>query len=135
MNPRESTATYKTWRDQVKGYITAFAWNSACQTGEQLDSVQNFACSHPPVNHQVTKIKSDHRREVVEEVLRPIRVLVKATPKKLQATNDRLHTERPDDTAQRPDNTTAEMASDIMSKFEYPTSLRSVCVTVIIICF
>jgi len=38
-----------------------------------------------------------------------------------------------DDTDQRPDDTPAEMASDVMSKFEYPTSLRSICVTVIII--
>ena len=89
----------------------------------------------PPVQRQVTKIKTELHREDVEEVLPQISVLVKDTAKKLRATNDCLHAERPDDTAECPDNTTAEMASDIMSKFEYPASVRSVCVTVMIICF
>ena len=89
----------------------------------------------PPVKRQVTKNKSDHRCEVVKEVLRQIRVWDKDTTKKLEMTNERLHVERPDDTAERLDDTTAEIASDVMSKFEDPTSLRSFCVTVIIICF
>jgi len=88
----------------------------------------------PPVKCQVTKITTDNRRADVEEVLPQIRVLVKDTAKKLQATNDRLHAECTDNTAERPDDPTAEMASDVMRMFEYPTSLRSICVTVIIIC-
>jgi len=69
MNPRESTGTYKTWQDHVKRYITVLAWNPACLTGEQLDLVQNFAHSLLPIKCQVTKIKTDHRPEDVEEIL------------------------------------------------------------------
>jgi len=89
----------------------------------------------PPVKRHVINLKTYHRRENVKEVLRHITVLVKYTAKKLQATNDCLHPERLDDTTEHPDDTAAEMASDIISKFEYLTSLHSVCVTVIIICF
>jgi len=100
-----------------------------------LDSVQNFGHYLPTLKCQVTKIKTNHRHEDVEEVLRQIRVLVKDIAKKLEAMNDHLHPERPDDTTERLDDTTAEIASDVRSKFEYSTSLRSVCVTAIIICF
>jgi len=110
MKPRESTATYKAWRDQVKAYITALAWNPARLTGEQLDSVKNFARSLPPVKRQVTNIRTKHRREDYEEVIRQIRVLVKDTAKKLQATNDRLHAERPEDIS-------AEEDSNIICQF------------------
>jgi len=93
-------------------------------------------CPLPPsVKHHVTKIKTDHRREDVEEVLQQIRVLVKDIANKLQATNDRLHKERPDNTAESPDNLTAEMASYVMNKFEYPTSLCFMRLTLIIISF
>ena len=49
-------------------------------------------------------------REDYEEVIRQIRVLVKDTAKKLQATNDRLHAERPEDIS-------AEEDSNIICKF------------------
>jgi len=97
-----------------------------------LDSVQNFAYSLLPVKHQVTKIKTNHRRADVEKPLRQIRVFVKDSAKKLKRTND---AERLDDPTECPENSAAEMASDVISKFEYPTSLRSVCMTIIIICF
>jgi len=126
MNPLESTATFKTWRDQAKAYIMVLAWNPGYLIGEQQDSVQNFARCLPAIKRQVTKVKTDNHREDVEEDLRKIRFLVKDTAKKLQATNNHLHVERPDDTAERSDDTTAAMASDIMSKFEYPTSHRPV---------
>ena len=76
-----------------------------------------------------------YRREDVKEVLPQIRVLVKDTAKKLHPTNDCLHSESPDDTTERPDHIAAQMASIVMSKFQYSTSLRSVWVTVMIICF
>jgi len=110
-------------------------WNPACLTGQQLDSVQNFACSLQNSKDEVTKIKTDQLGEDVEEVLEQIRVFVKDPVKKLQMTNDGLHAKRQDDTAEHLEDTTAEMACDVMSKFEYPTSLHAVCVTGIIICF
>ena len=110
MKPRESTATDKAWRDQVKAYITALAWNPARLTGEQLDSVQNFARSLPPIKCQVTNIRTKHRPEDYEKVIRQICVLVKDTAEKLQATNDCLHAKHPEDTP-------ADEDSNIINKF------------------
>jgi len=66
-------------------------------TGTQIDSVLGFARSLTPVKGRIKLIKTNHRPEDVDEVQRQIRVLVMDTAKKLQATNNRLHTERAED--------------------------------------
>jgi len=62
-----------------------------------MDSVLSFARSLTPVKGRIKLIKTNHRPEYVDEVERQIRVLVRDTAKKLQATNDRLHAERAED--------------------------------------
>jgi len=62
-----------------------------------MDSVLSFARSLRPVKGRITLIKTNHRPEDVDEVERQIRVLVRDTAKKLQATNDRLHAARAED--------------------------------------
>jgi len=96
-NAREPTAPYKGWRDQVKAYITVLGWNPTSLTGTQMDSVLSFARSLTPVQCGIKLIKTNQRPEDVDEVERQIRVLVRNTAKKLQATNDRLHAERAED--------------------------------------
>jgi len=97
LNAREPTAAYKGWRQQVKAYITVVGWNPTSLTGTQMHSVLSFAHSLTPVKGRIKLIKTNHRREDVDEVERQIRVLVRDTAKKLQATNDRLHAERAED--------------------------------------
>jgi len=97
LNAREPTAAYKGWREQVKAYITVLGWNPTSLTGTQMDSVLSFARSLTPVKGRIKLIKTNHRPEDVDEVERQIRVLVRDTAKKLQATNDRLHAERAED--------------------------------------
>jgi len=97
LNAREPTAAYKGWREQVKAYITVHGWNPTSLTGTQMDSVLSFARSLTPVKGRIKLIKTKHRPEDVNEVERQIRVLVRDTAKRLQATNDRLHAERPED--------------------------------------
>ena len=97
LNAREATAAYKGWREQVKAYITVLRWNHTSLTGTQMDSVLSFACSLTPVKGRIKLIKTNHRPEHVDEVERQIRVLVRDTAKKLQATHDRLHAERAED--------------------------------------
>jgi len=97
LNAREPTAAYKRWREQVKAYIRVLGWNPTSLTGTQMDSVLSFARSLTPVKGQIKLIKTNHRPEDVDQVERQIRVLVRDTAKKLQATNDRLHAERAED--------------------------------------
>jgi len=63
----------------------------------QMDSVLSFACSLRSVKGRIKLIKTNQRPEDVAEVERQIRVLVRETAKKLQATNDRLHAEQAED--------------------------------------
>jgi len=97
LNAREPTAAYKGWREQVKAYITMLRWNPTSLTGPQMDSVLSFASSLTPVKGRIKLIKTNHRPEEVDEVECQIRVLVRDTAKKLQATNDRLHAEWAED--------------------------------------
>jgi len=62
-----------------------------------MDSVLSFARSLMLVKGRIKLIKTNHRPEDVDEVERQIRVLVRDTAKKVQATNDRLHAERAED--------------------------------------
>jgi len=116
LNAREPTAVYKGWREQVKAYITVHGWNPPSLTGTQMDSVLSFARSLTPVQGRITLIKTNHRPEDVDEVERQIRVLVRNTAKKLQATNDRLHAEPAEDPID------AEV-SDVQSKCSPPFTL------------
>jgi len=97
LNTGEPTAAYKGWREQVKEYITVLGWNPTSLTGTQMDAVLSFARSLTHVNGRIKLIKTNHCPEDVNEVERQIRVLVRDTAKKLQATNDRLHAERAED--------------------------------------
>ena len=97
LNAREPTAAYKGWREQVKASITVLGWKPTSLTGTQMDSVLSFAPSLMPVKGRIKLIKTNHCPEDVDEVERQIRVLVRDTAKKLQATNDRLHAERAED--------------------------------------
>jgi len=94
LKAREPTAAYKGWGEQAKPYITVLKWNPTSLTGTQMDSVRSFACTLMPVKGRIKLIKTNHRPEDVDEVEHQIRVLVRDTAKKLQATNDRLHAER-----------------------------------------
>jgi len=91
LNARDPTAAYKGWREQVKAYITVPGWNPTSLTGTQMDSVLSFARSLTPVKGRIKLIKTNNLPEDVDEVERQIRVVVRDTAKKLQATNDRLH--------------------------------------------
>jgi hypothetical protein len=97
LNAGEPTAAYKGWREKVKAYITVLEWNPTSLTASQLDTVLSFARSLSPVKGRIKLIKTKHRPEDVDEVERQIKVLVRDTAKKLQATNDRLHAERVDE--------------------------------------
>jgi len=97
LNAREPTAAYKGWREQVKAYITVLGWNPMSLTGTPMDSVLSFARSLTPVKGRIKLIKTNHGREDLDEVERQIRVFVRDTAKKLQATKDRLHPERAED--------------------------------------
>jgi len=66
-------------------------------TGTQMDSVLIFARSLTPVKRRIKLVNTNHRTEDVDEVERQIRVLVRDTAKKLQATNARLHAEWAED--------------------------------------
>jgi len=97
LNAREPTAAYKGWREQVTAYITVLGWNPTSLTGTQMDSVLSFGRSLTPVKGRIKLIKTNHRHEDFDEVEHQIRVLVRDTAKKLQATNDCLHAERAED--------------------------------------
>ena len=97
LNAREPTAAYRAWCEQVKEYITVLGWNPTSLTGTQMDSVHNFARSLMRVKGRIKFIKINHRLEDVDEVEGQIRVLLRDTAKKLQATNNRLHAEREED--------------------------------------
>jgi len=62
-----------------------------------MDSVLIFARSLTPVKGRIKLIKSNSCPEDVDEVERQIRVLVRDTAKKLEATNQRLYEERAQD--------------------------------------
>jgi len=94
LNAGEPTAAYKGWCEQVKAYITVLGGNPTSLTGTQMDSVLGFARSLTPVKGRIKLIKTDHCPEDIDEVECQIRVLVRDTAKKCQATNDGLHTER-----------------------------------------
>jgi len=72
-------------------------WNPTSLTGTQMDSVLSFACSVMPVKGQIKLIETNHCPEDVDEVEHQIRVVVKNTAKKLQATNNHLRAERAQD--------------------------------------
>ena len=97
VNPGEATAAYQGWDEQVKAYITVLRWNPTSLTGTKMDSVLSFAPSLTPVKGRIKLINTNHRPEDVDEVERQIRLLVRDTAKKLQATNDCLHAERVED--------------------------------------
>jgi len=97
LNACEPTAAYKGSREQLNAYIMVFGWEPTSLTGNQMDSVLSFAGSLTPVKGPIKIIKTNHRPEAVNEVEPQIRVLVRDTAKKLQATNDRLHAERAED--------------------------------------
>jgi len=97
LNAGEPTAAYKGWLEQVKAYITVLGWNPTSLTGTQIDLVLIFARSFTPVKGRIKLIKTNHRPEDVDEVEHQIRVLVRDTAKKLQATIDRLNAERAQD--------------------------------------
>ena len=115
LNAREPTAAYKGWREQVKAYITVLGWNPTSLTGSKMDSVLSFARSLTPVKGRIKLIKTNHRPEDVDEVERQIRVLVRNTAKKLQATNNRLHAERVEDAIDAD-------VSDVQSKYSSPST-------------
>ena len=94
LNRDGTKGPYKTWRDQIKAYITALSWKPGSLTDNQLESVIIFARSLPPVKSQIARIKNKHRPEDVAEVERQIRHLVRDICRKLQATMDRLKAER-----------------------------------------
>ena len=81
-----------------------------------MDSVLGFARSLTPVKGQIKLIKTNHRPEDVDEVELQIRVLVRDKAKKLQATNERLHSERAEDPID------AEVC-DVPSKYSPPFTL------------
>jgi len=116
LNAREPPAAYKGWREQVKAYITVLGWNPTSLTGSQMDSVLSLARSLTPVKGRIKLIKTNHHPEDVHEVERQIRVLVRDTAKKLQATNDRLDAERAEDPID------AEVC-DVQSKYSPPFTL------------
>jgi len=97
LDAREPTAAYKEWREQVKVYITVLGWNPPSLTGTQMDWLLSFARSLTPVKGPIKLIKTNHCPEEVDEVERQIRVLVRDTAKKLQATNNCLNAEQPED--------------------------------------
>jgi len=97
LNTGKPTAAYKGWREQVKGYITVVGWNATSLTGTQMDTVHSFARSLTPVEGRIKLSKTNHRPEDVDEVECQIRVFIRDTAKKLQATNDRRHSERAED--------------------------------------
>jgi len=116
LNPREPTAAYKGWREQVKAFITVLRWNPTSLTRTQMDSVLSFARSLTPVQGRIKLIKTNHHPEDVDEVDRQITVLVRDTAKKLQATTDRLHAERAEDPI-------AAEVCDVQSKCSPPFTL------------
>jgi len=97
LNAGKPIAAYKGWREQVKAYIMVLGWNPTSVTGTSMDSVVSFARSLTCVKGRIKLIKTNHSPEYVDKVERQIRVLVRDTAKKLQATNDRLHAERAED--------------------------------------
>jgi len=116
LNAREPTAAYKGWREQVKAYIMVLGWNPTSLTGTQMDTVLSCARSLTPVKGRIKLIKTKHRPKDVDKVERQIRVLVRDTAKKLQATNERLHAEWAEDPID------AEVC-DVQSKCSRPFSL------------
>jgi len=112
----EPTAVYKGWRKQVKAYITVLGWNPTSLTGTQMDSVLSFARSLTPVKGRIKLIKTNHHPEDVDDDKRQIRVLVRNTAKKLQATNDRHH-------AERAENPIDAEVCDVQSKCSPPVTL------------
>jgi len=97
LNARVPTAAYMGWREQVKAYITVLRRNPMSLTGTQMDSVLSFARSLTPVKGRIKLIKTNHRPQDVDEAERQIRVLVRDTAQRFQATNDRLHAQRAED--------------------------------------
>jgi len=81
-----------------------------------MDSVLSFGRFLTPLKGRIKLIKTNHHPEDVDEVKRQIRVLVRDTAKKLQATNDRLHAERAEDPID------AELC-DVQSKYSPPFTL------------
>jgi len=96
LNAHEPTAAYKEWREPGKAYITVLGWNPLSLTGTQMDSVLS-ARSFTRVKGRIKLIKTNHRPEHDNEVERQLRVLVRDTAKKLQATKDPLYAERAED--------------------------------------
>jgi len=72
-------------------------WNPPSLIGTQIDSVLSFARSLTPVKGRINLIKPNKRPEDVDEVEYQIRVVVRDTAKKFQATNARLPVERAGD--------------------------------------
>jgi hypothetical protein len=66
-------------------------------SASELDSINSFARSLPPVRGHIAAIKKKHRPEDVVEVGRQLRVLVKDTARKLQTTLNRLKAEQVDE--------------------------------------
>jgi len=66
-------------------------------TGTQMDSILSFTCSLTNAKGRIKLIKTDDCPEDIDKVERQIRVLVRDTAKKLQATNDCLHAEQAED--------------------------------------
>jgi len=81
-----------------------------------MDSVLSFARSLTPVKGRIKLIKTNHCPEDVDEVKRQIRLFVRDTAQKLQASNDRLHEERAEDPMD------AEVC-DVQSKCSLPFTL------------
>jgi hypothetical protein len=53
-----------------------------------------FARSRPPIRQRVELVEAEHRADDVVELLRHLRILVKDSAKKLQASNERHNAEQ-----------------------------------------
>lgn len=59
-----------------------------------MESVIDFARSRPPIKQRVALVEAEHRADDVGELLRHLRILVKDSAKKLQASQERHKVER-----------------------------------------
>jgi len=76
-------------REQIKDYIIACLLDPGRLTESQVDSIVSFSRSLSPVKERIELIKSHHHPDDVGEFIRHLKILVKDSPKKLQASNER----------------------------------------------
>jgi len=93
-HPRGSSAAYATCREQIKAYIIARPLDPGRLTESHVDSIISFARGLSPVKERIELIKCEHHADDVWELIRHLKILVKASAKKLQTSNERQRAER-----------------------------------------